>query len=43
MGGYGEGEEEIVITLDDGTVLNLLDFVQDVLTVWKTFFVAHAP
>ena len=41
-GGYGEGEEEIVITLNDGTVLNALDFVQDVLTVWKTFFVAHA-
>jgi hypothetical protein len=41
MGGYGEGEEEIVITLNDGTVLNALDFVQDVLTVWRTFFGAQ--
>lgn len=42
MGGYGVGEQEIVITLNDGTVLNALDFVQDVLIVWRSFFVAHA-
>jgi hypothetical protein len=42
MGGFSEGEEEIVLTLNDGTVLNALDFVQDVLNVWQTFFATHA-
>lgn len=41
-GGFGEGEEEILITLNDGTVMNVVDFVQDVLDVWRAFFVAHA-
>jgi|TARA_R100001143_G_scaffold53984_1_gene49662 hypothetical protein len=41
MGDFGEGEQEIVITLNDGTVLNPLDFVRAVLTVWENFFAAH--
>jgi hypothetical protein len=42
VGGFGEGEQEITITLNDGTVMNALDFVQDVLGVWKRFFATHA-
>jgi hypothetical protein len=41
MGGYGEGEEEITIELNDGTKMNALDLVHDVLSVWKTFFTTH--
>lgn len=41
LGGYGEGEEEIQIELNDGTALNALDLVRDVISEWKTFFAAH--
>jgi hypothetical protein len=41
MGGFGEGEQEIIITLSDGTVMNALNFVQDVLATWNQFFLTH--
>lgn len=41
MGGFDEGEQEIIITLCDGTVMNALNFVQDVLATWNQFFLTH--
>ena len=41
MGGYGVGEEEITIELNDGTTMNALDLVRDVVSTWKRFFVTH--
>ena len=40
-GAYGVGEESIEIELNDGTKLNCLDLVQDVMSRWKSFFSAH--
>lgn len=36
--GFGVGNEEIVITLNDGSVKNALGLVQDVLATWRAFF-----
>jgi hypothetical protein len=41
MGGWGKGEDEITIELNDGTKLNGLDLVRDVVATWKKFFVNH--
>lgn len=41
MGGYDEGEEEITLELNDGTKMNALDLVHDVVLTWKTFFATH--
>lgn len=41
MGGFGEGEQEIIITLNDGTAMNALNFVQDVLATWNQFFLTQ--
>jgi hypothetical protein len=40
-GGYGEGEEDIKITLNDGSVFSALEFVNTVRQTWDQFFVAH--
>ena len=40
-GGYGVGEENIEVTLNDGTVLNALEIVQGVQATWKAFFHTH--
>jgi hypothetical protein len=40
-GGYGVGEEGIKVTLNDGTTFQCQDFVNGVLTTWKTFFSVH--
>jgi hypothetical protein len=40
-GGYGIGEESIVIRLNDGSTIDCLAFVRDVLSVWEKFFSAH--
>lgn len=40
-GGYGEGEEVITIELNDGTKMNALALVRDVVSKWKTFFVTY--
>lgn len=37
-GGYGIGEEKITVELNDGTRISCLDFVQQVLVVWRTLF-----
>jgi len=39
--GYGIGEEGIDITLNDGTSLNSLDFVHNVVQTWKEFMTRH--
>lgn len=36
-GGFGVGEEAIEITLNDGTVIDGLDFVQRVVDVWDVY------
>ena len=36
-GGFGVGEEAIEITLNDGTVIDGLDFVQRVVDVWDAY------
>ena len=35
---YGEGEEDIKITLKGGTVENALDFKNEVVALWTSFF-----
>ena len=40
-GGWGVGEESIVVTLNDGTTYSGLDLVKEVLQAWNRFFVAH--
>ncbi len=40
-GGWGVGEESIVITLNDGTSCSGLAFVQEVLHTWGRFFSAN--
>ncbi|HEU5341666.1 hypothetical protein [Edaphobacter sp.] len=37
-GGYGTGEEQIQIKLNDGTVINCLDFVREVVAFWAMVF-----
>ena len=37
-GGYGVGEEEITVELNDGTQISCLDFVREVLTAWQPVF-----
>lgn len=41
MGGYGEGEENIELELNDGTKYNALDLVRGVLATWNQFFQTH--
>ena len=40
-GGWGVGEESIVVTLNDGTTYSGLDLVKEVLQMWNRFFVTH--
>jgi hypothetical protein len=40
-GAYGIGEESIVIRLNDGSTIDCLVFVRDVLSVWDKFFSTH--
>jgi hypothetical protein len=40
-GGWGIGEEVITITLSDGTALDGLDLVTNVLAAWDRFFSTH--
>jgi len=40
-GAYGIGEESIVIRLNDGSTIDCLVFVLDVLSVWDKFFSTH--
>lgn len=40
-GGWGVGEESIVVTLNDGTTYTGLDLVKGVLQTWNLFFVTH--
>ncbi len=40
-GGWGVGEEQIEIVLNDGTRISGQQFVQDVLSVWAAFFAEH--
>ena len=40
-GGYGAGEESIVIQLKDGTAFDCLDLVSNVLSTWEAFFNLH--
>ena len=40
-GGYGVGEEDIEICLNDGTNFHCQDLVQGVLASWQAFFSIH--
>ena len=40
-GGYGVGEEDIEVWLNDGTHFRYLDLVQCVLASWQAFFSIH--
>ena len=40
-GGFGTGEEDIEITLDDETTFNCLDLVQNVVQTWRSFITEH--
>ena len=40
-GGWGVGEEQIIIKCTDGSVCNALDFARDVLNSWELFFNGH--
>ena len=42
-GGFGIGEKEIFITMNDGTVFDALDVVQAVVKFWEDFFARHFP
>jgi hypothetical protein len=37
-GNYSEGEESILVRLDDGTTYICLELVQNVLSTWERFF-----
>ncbi len=41
-GGYGDGEEEIIIECTDGNVYNALDLAKNVLNSWMSFFTLHS-
>ena len=38
-GGYGLGEESIEIELNDGTVINLIELVNEVVSAWERIFI----
>jgi hypothetical protein len=40
-GGWGSGEESIVVKLNDGTTYSGLDLVKEALQTWDGFFAAH--
>lgn len=40
-GGWGTGEEQIEIVLNDASSISGQQFIQDVLTMWTTFFAEH--
>lgn len=40
-GGYGVGEENIVVELNDGTSIDCLDLVNGVQATWQRFFSTH--
>jgi len=41
MGYFGVGEEQIEITLSDGSVISAFDFVRNVVSTWESFFNKH--
>jgi hypothetical protein len=41
-GGYGIGEQQITITMTDGTVFDALAVVRAVTRLWEDFFARHA-
>jgi hypothetical protein len=41
VGGFGVGEEEITITLNDGSVFGAIDFASQVIAAWQNFFTQH--
>jgi len=40
-GNYSEGEESILVRLDDGTTYICLELAQNVLSTWERFFSTH--
>jgi hypothetical protein len=40
-GGYGIGEENIQIELNDGSSFSCLELVEQLLSTWETFFRSH--
>jgi hypothetical protein len=42
-GGYGEGEEEVVLSMADGGKFNALDLSRQVAKLWSGFFKKHFP
>jgi hypothetical protein len=40
-GGWGVGEEEITVWLDDGSTMTCLDFATNVIKAWDDFFSSH--
>jgi hypothetical protein len=41
-GAYGKGEQSIVVELTSGQRFQVLDFAQEVVDAWDTFFKKHA-
>jgi hypothetical protein len=41
-GPYGKGEESIKITHSDGSVINILELKDNILSLWNAFFQRHA-
>jgi hypothetical protein len=41
MGYFGVGEEHIEITLSDGSVISVFDFVRNVISTWESFLNKH--
>jgi len=42
-GGYGTGEEEVVLSMVDGSKFNALDLARQVVELWNNFFNKHFP
>ena len=41
LGGFGEGEERIEVTLTDGSSFDCLELVDGVMNTWNKFFDSH--
>ena len=40
-GGWGVGEQQITLSLSDGSSIDCLEFVKRVIAVWEAFFLSH--
>jgi hypothetical protein len=42
-GGFGRGEEDVVLSMVDGSKFNALDLSRQVVELWEDFFKRHFP